>query len=167
MRFAGALIAALALASCARSDATDAPIAEQWRRLTMTARPVDFGVEQVGRLRYRGGLELITHEAGFGGISDLEVLEDGRVVAINDNGEWLEWRLVLDEAGALVDVDDMRMAFMRDEDGEPFRDKESGDAEDVAQLPDGRFAVSFEQTQSIRLYDLNRDGPFGACAAAR
>ena len=25
-------------------------------------------------------------------------------------------------------------------------------------MPDGRFAVSFEQTQTIRIYDLNRDG---------
>jgi hypothetical protein len=164
IRFVFAIVAGLALTACARTAATDEPIAEQWRRLTMTAETVDFGAEQVGRLRYRGGVELITHEAGFGGISDLEVFEDGRVVAINDNGAWLEWRLVLDDAGTLVDVDDFRMAFMRDETGEPFADKDDGDSEDMAQLPDGRFAISFEQTQSIRLYDLNRDGPFGAAS---
>jgi hypothetical protein len=54
---------------------------------------------------------------------------------------------------------------MRDERGEVFPNKRSGDAEDVAQLLDGRFAVSFEQTQTIRFYDLNRDGPFGAATA--
>jgi len=156
------LSVALALCACAPSGATDAPIAEQWSNINVTATPVEFGVEQIGRLRYRGGLELASDNDGFGGISDLEVLEDGRVVAINDNGTWIEWRLVLDEAGALAGVSDVRMAFIRDERGEPFEDKDSGDAEDLAQLPDGRFAISFEQTQSIRLYDLNRDGPFGA-----
>jgi hypothetical protein len=54
---------------------------------------------------------------------------------------------------------------MRDEDGEPFPNKAAGDSEDLAQLTDGRFAVSFEQTQSIRIYDLNRDGPFGPAIA--
>jgi len=51
---------------------------------------------------------------------------------------------------------------MRDEQGRPFPNKEAADSEDITQLPDGRIAVSFEQTQTIRIYDLNRDGPFGA-----
>jgi len=50
---------------------------------------------------------------------------------------------------------------MRGENGEPFASKDEGDAEGLVQLPDGRFAVSFEQTQTIRIYELNRDGPFG------
>ncbi|MEJ0058638.1 MAG: esterase-like activity of phytase family protein [Terricaulis sp.] len=56
------------------------------------------------------------------------------------------------------------MALMRDEHAEPFPNKAAGDSEGLAQLLDGRFAVSFEQTQTIRIYDLNRDGPFGAAA---
>lgn len=163
MRFVS-LMLALALGACARS-AADAPIEEQWRGLDVAVAPVDFGVEQIGRLRFRGGVELSSGDPVFGGLSGIEVLDDNRVVAISDNGDWFEWRLVLDESGALVGVEGMRTAFMRNENGDPFPNKASGDSEDLAQLADGRFAVSFEQTQSIRLYDLNRDGPFGAAVA--
>lgn len=115
-------------------------------------------------MRFRGGLALSGDSARFGGFSGLEVLEDGRLIAVTDAGDWFEARLVLDEAGALIGVEDGRIAFMRDENGAVFADKAAGDAEALAQLPDGRFAVAFEQTQSIRIYDLNRDGPFGAAA---
>jgi hypothetical protein len=72
---------------------------------------------------------------------------------------------VLDTEGALTGVTDTRTAIMRDEHGQPFTSKESSDSEDMTQMPDGRFAVSFEQSQTIRIYDLNRDGPFGAALA--
>lgn len=155
------LAAALALVACAPSNAT-APLAEQWRAVAITATPVNFGAERVGRLRFRGGLELRGDDAAFGGLSGLEVLDDGRLIAISDNGDWFEGRLVLDASGALAGVENMRTAMMRDETGDVFPNKRAGDSEGLAQLIDGRFAVSFEQTQTIRIYDLNRDGPFGA-----
>jgi hypothetical protein len=152
---------ALALAGCAPSVA-DAPMADQWIAIDLAAEPVDLGVEQIGRLRFRGGLALSAPQEIFGGLSGLEVMDDGRLIAVSDNADWLEAQIVLNEAGALVGVSGARMAFMRDERGAPFASKRAGDAEDVAQLADGRFAVAFEQTQNIRIYDLNRDGPFGA-----
>lgn len=156
-----ALLACLALAACAPS-AAEAPISEQWRALTLETRPAELGAENVGRLRFRGGVVLSSPESeAFGGLSGLEVLEDGRLIAVSDNGLWFEARLTLDAEGALAGLEDARVALMRDENGEPFENKRSGDAEGLTQLPDGRFAVSFEQTQSIRIYDINRDGPFG------
>ncbi len=151
------------LAACSPSSADPPPITDQWRALEIRAEPVSFPEQQIGRLRFRGGLHLAgpTHQA-FGGLSGLEVLDDGRIVAVSDDGEWFEARLVLDREGQLVGLADTRSALMRDETGEPFESKRAGDSEDLTQLPDGRFAVSFEQTQSIRIYDLNRDGPFGA-----
>ncbi|MGH6950686.1 MAG: esterase-like activity of phytase family protein [Vitreimonas sp.] len=153
---------ALALVACTPS-AADQP--EQWRAVEIEATPVELGAATVGRLRFRGGLELSSANPAFGGVSDIEVLEDGRLVAISDNGDWFEAQLTLDESGALIGVTGMRTAFMRDEDGEVFPNKRAGDSEDFTQLPDGRFAVAFEQTQSIRIYDFNRDGPFGAAEA--
>ena len=157
LRFA---LATLALAACTQ---TSTAINEQWTNVAVTATPIELGAAQVGALRFRGGLVLsATPETGFGGWSDLEVLDDGRVIAISDDGKWLSARIVLDASGALTGIADTRIALMRDENGEPFPDKDSADAEDLAQLPDGRFAVSFEQTHQIRIYDFNRDGPFGA-----
>ena len=154
--------ALLALAACSQS-AADAPIAEQWRRLELNVSPVEFGAESVGQLRFRGGLHLQgSPDDHFGGLSGLEVLEDGRLIAITDDGRWLEAQLMLDESGALTGLTEARVALMRDEDGQPFENKAAGDSEGLAQLPDGRFAVSFEQRPRILIYDLNRDGPFGA-----
>lgn len=165
MRWRGgaALILCLVLAACGRSSA-QAPIAEQWRSISIEAEAVELGVDTVGMLRFRGGLSLTSEDAMFSGISGIEVLDDNRLIAITDNGDWIEARLDLDEAGALIGVGDAQMALMRNEQGEPFPQKAAGDSEDIAQMRDGRFAVAFEQTQSIRIYDLNRDGPFGAAA---
>jgi hypothetical protein len=153
--------AAVLLAACSPSSA-DAPIAEQWRSVAVTTSPVDLGVEMLGRLRFRGGLEISSEDAVFGDLSGMEALDAERLVILNDDAEWFEITLSLDGGGALTGVSEVRYALMRDESGDPFADKRTGDSEGLAQLPDGRFAVSFEQTQSIRLFDLNRDGPFGA-----
>jgi hypothetical protein len=162
----GVLIAgALALASACSPSAADAPITEQWRALDLTITPIELGAERVGQLRFRGGLHLQQGATQFGGLSGLEVLEDGRLVAITDDGRWFEAHLTLDESGALVGLTGPRIAMMRDERGEPFANKAEGDSEGLAQLPDGRFAVSFEQNQRVLIYDLNRDGPFGAAVA--
>lgn len=161
MRRLFAACLAFALLGCSQSIG-EAPMADQWVAVSLRAEPVALGVETVGRLRFRGGLALSAPEAMFGGVSGIEVLEDGRLIGVTDNGYWLEARILLDESSALIGVDRARMTFMRDENARPFARKEDGDAEALAQLPDGRFAVAFEQTQSIRIYDLNRDGPFGA-----
>lgn len=157
------LFCAAALLSACSSSVADAP--DQWREVAIEVRPVELGVEQVGRLQFRGGIEIVSSDPVFGGLSGIEVLEDNRLVAINDKGEWFDAQLVLDDSGALIGVAGMRTAAMRDESGHVFQSKKYGDAEDLAQLPDGRFAVSFEQTQTIRIYDLNRDGPFGGAVA--
>ncbi len=166
MRSAALVVSyALALAACAPTAAIG-PEGEQWSALDISATEISFGADGVGSLQYRGGLALAprgdnsNHE--FGGLSGLEILEENRLLAVSDFGDWLEARLVLSEAGDLVGVTDVRIAAMRDEGGAVFASKEAADAEGLAQLPDGRFAVSFEQTQTIRIYDLNRDGPFGA-----
>lgn len=142
--------------------AAQAPIAEQWRAVAVEAVPVEFGAEQAGALRFRGGLELRSTDPAFGGLSGMEVLEDGRLIAVSDNGAWFDAQLVLDDTGALVGLNGMRTALMRDGSGAAFGSKEEGDSEALAQLQDGRFAVAFEQRQAIFLYDMNRDGPFGA-----
>ena len=153
---------AFVLAACAPSAAEAPLVDDQWRSIQIETAPADLGAERAGRLIFRGGLVLTSDDEAFGGFSDLEVMPDGRMLAITDNGMWLSARLRLDDEGKLVGLDEPRLAAMRDEDGDLFPNKESADSEGLAQLPDGRFAVSFEQSQTIRIYDFNRDGPFGA-----
>jgi hypothetical protein len=161
MKVCVALMSLALVYACAPS-AADAPIPEQWRAVLVQATPVSFGDATLGHLRFRGGVELRSSDPVFGGLSGLEVLDSNRFISQSDDGEWFEGDLVLDASGALTGVVNMRTAMMRDEQGRPFPNKQAADSEDITQLPDGRIAVSFEQTQTIRIYDLNRDGPFGA-----
>ena len=156
-----AFVLALMLPGCTL-PVTDMPIADRWLPVSITAKHIDPGIRRMGRLHFRGGLVLIADTKLFGGISGLEVLEDHRLVAVTDNAAWLEARIVLDNSGALIDITEARMTSMRDETAALFTSKKSGDAEALTQLPDGRFAVAFEQTQSIRIYDLDCAGPFSA-----
>jgi len=161
MKLHFALIGLGLLCACAPS-AADAPIPEQWRAVDVQTASVNFGDATLDHLRFRGGVELHSSDPVFGGLSDVEVLDGNRFISQSDDGEWFEGDLVLDANGSLTGVANMRTAMMRDEQGRPFPNKEAADSEDITQLPDGRIAVSFEQTQTIRIYDLNRDGPFGA-----
>ncbi|MBX9746788.1 MAG: esterase-like activity of phytase family protein [Hyphomonadaceae bacterium] len=153
----------LVLSACARqSSAQDAEIEEQWRALNVTVEPVALGVERTERLRFRGGLAISPADDWFGGVSGIEVLDGERMLMISDRADWFDGRLLLDESGALVGVDDVRIAAMRNERGEVLDIRDDSDSEGLTQLPDGRFAVSFEQRPRVLIYDVNRDGPFGA-----
>ena len=158
-RIFAAIALALTLGACDPARSTDDD--DQWQSVDVEVVPVAAPVETVGRLAYRGGLELRSTNPMFVGLSGLEVLEDGRVVAISDEADWIEGRLALDDRGYLTGFTDARAAFMRDEHGRVLTTKAEADSEGLAQMPDGRFAVSFERTHLIRIYDLNRDGPFG------
>jgi hypothetical protein len=143
------------------------PNSDAWAPVRVAARPValapmDASLTSVGPLVFRGGLELQSDDPRFGGLSGLSVSEDGRLVAVSDRAQWLVARLVLDAEGDLRGLVDARMAEIRDNKGEKFRKREDGDSEDVTRLADGRFAVSFEQTHSIRIYDLDVKGPTAA-----
>jgi hypothetical protein len=153
----------LTMALCACSQAGgEAP--DQWRNVEVEAIPVAYAGGPIGRLIYRGGLDLRSRDMTFRGLSGLEVLDGGRLIAIGDESDWVEADIVLDEVGALIGFQNVRSAWLRDETGRAFTSKGEGDSEGLAQLPDGRFAVSFERTNLIRIYDLNRDGPFGAAS---
>ncbi len=155
-------LAALSLALCACDEARSTNGDDQWRAVNVEVIPVPSPVETVGRLAYRGGVELRSRNPMFVGISGIEVLEDGRVVAISDEADWIEGHITLDDRGYLTGFTDARAAFMRDEHGRVLTTKAEADSEGLTQMADGRFAVSFERTNLIRIYDLNRDGPFGA-----
>jgi hypothetical protein len=159
IRFIAVLACASLLASCEVPRTVGST--DQWENINVEVISVDAGVTAVGRLAYRGGIELRSRNPMFVGLSGLEVLEGGRVVAISDEADWIEAQLTFDDRDHLTGFTDVRGAFMRDERGRTLSTKAEADSEGLAQLADGRFAVSFERSQVIRIYDLNRDGPFG------
>ncbi|MBI1188858.1 MAG: hypothetical protein GC206_16250, partial [Alphaproteobacteria bacterium] len=144
----------------------DVPTSEQWRAAVITTRPVDLdpshpGQRRLGKLIFRGGVSMTADVPELGGLSGLYVGVDGRFLAVSDRSSVILAQLVSDpETAAPLRFVNAGVAGLRDENGERFYETGLGDAEALARLPDGRFAVSFERSQLIRFYDLDRLGPF-------
>lgn len=123
--------------------------------------PADPERERVDELDFAGGLVLAPDIEGFGGLSGLVVSQDaGRFWAVSDKGRSVTGDLVLDETGRLADIRDIRIRPLIEADGEAVVGKRS-DSEDLARLPDGRWAVSFERWHRIELYPADPEGPAG------
>ena len=156
-------LAALALAACDQARSVP-PDSANWRAIEVTAAPVELDPDhpaptRVGALVFRGGVELRSRDAAFGGLSGLWVGPDGRLVAVSDAGFWLSARLISNaETGAPLELRDVRVATFRDERGAELIEGVDKDAEGLARLADGRFAVSFEHTHLVRFYDLDGAG---------
>lgn len=100
--------------------------------------------EDFGPLQWRGGLTLTSDAAQFGGLSGLVMSPDcGKLIAISDNGDWLEGTLQYD-GERLSGFSNAQMTPMLDSKGTPLPDKRRGDAESVTRLQSGKLAVAFE-----------------------
>ncbi|MGE3303763.1 MAG: esterase-like activity of phytase family protein [Hyphomonadaceae bacterium] len=165
MKPIGAAAAALLLLASACAGAQETPPQPAgWQALTIETKPAPISQTagngaRYGALIFRGGLELKAANGMFGGWSGLEIDKGGRITAVSDDGAFFEAKVVLDAAGDLTGLSDARIALMRGLKGEPLDSKEWQDAEDIARLPDGRYAVSFERHHRIWIYDLDGKGP--------
>lgn len=109
----------------------------------------------VGALEYRGGLVLTSPDDRFGGLSALE-FENGRLLAISDSAYWLTAHPEFDDAGMLTGLSNAFYAPMLGPDGQPLTG-DAADAEGLAPLGNGAFAVSFEREHRIDRYDIAPD----------
>ena len=153
-RAASAVLIALALAGCqakAQGTVAPAPIAIHGEPLPLSQG--DPGRTRVGELVYAGGLRLTaTGTASFGGVSGVDVAEDGvSFIAQEDVGALVRGRIRLDAAGRLAGVDGATFQLLVGEDGRPYGRKIDADAEDVTLTPTG-YAVSYEQEHRVLGY---------------
>ncbi len=111
----------------------------------------------IGDLAFVAGFHLVSPDKRFGGLSGIELLGDGQLLMVSDQGDFV-W-FDLDEDG--VTPVRARIAAMHDAAGEPLRGKMEGDAEDLAYV-DGLALVSFEQDHRVLAFDMA-----GCGAAAR
>ncbi len=149
------LVAVLALAAGVHADA-----------IAVQAKPVllhsfDPSITRVGRLEYRGGLQLSSIDTRFGGLSGLLVSADGRhLTAISDRGYWFEARLVYDRSGVLTRIDEAGVSDLRAPNGKSVARRPAGDAEGLAPAADGKgVVVSFEMQPKLLLYPASGGGP--------
>lgn len=125
--------------------------------LVIEARPVALDTKnpdqrRMGDLVYLGGLILTSTDKRFGGLSGLAIAADGqRMLAVGDHGHWVGARLIHDRTGALIGIGEAEITPLGDERGNPVADRH-GDAEEIASLAGGGYAVSFERHHRIAIY---------------
>jgi len=150
----------LLLASAALSAASAK--AQPGRSVDIVATPVgmhtpaqESAARSVGKLDFVGGMELAGADEVFGGLSGLEISEDGsRLLAITDRGHWLALDLALDEKGVPRDIGAARMAPILDPEGEAFEGA-FRDAEAML-LEDAGVLLSFEGSHRLHRYPAER-----------
>lgn len=127
--------------------------------LTLDADEIDGGPEDarmkdISGLEIAGAWHLTSEESEFGGLSGLDVLNSGSLLAVTDDGKFV-WIGIDPATGAPDGLG--ALAYMRDQDGDIFARKRDGDAEDLV-VRDGLAFVSFEQEHRIQVYDLEGCG---------
>ncbi len=140
------------------------PVQAEGRDLTVRSIPLDRedpGVSGVGALQYLGGLEIESNLAAFGGWSDGWATEDLKsLVLVSDRGQFVEFALKRDpEKGVLIDLESGPLQPLLDMEGHPLAGQFRRDAESLANLGEGAFAVGFERDHRIWLYSDGLEQP--------
>ncbi len=159
MRLLAAVAASLLLAACGRQvgDPPHSPPppggAITVRAEALPLNPKDPKQDRVGDFIYAGGLKLTSKQTSrLHGLSDLDVLADGRLISVGDEGDLLKARVVLDAAGRLAGVGDAKLTALTGLDGKPLQGKDNRDSEGQALMPNGDLLISFERHDRIWLY---------------
>ena len=114
----------------------------------------------VGKLRYAGGLHLVTSDGRFGGFSGLGVSQDGqRLVSVSDRGVSLSMRMIYDADGNLIGGQDFDLGTLADRDGSSLRGKRWTDAEAMSPGVEGEIIIAFERDHRIWRYDAGATAP--------
>lgn len=147
--------ASLAARSCPAGQAYLEP-----RPIDIQAEPVSLMRAEttrtrIGALKLVAGFSLTSSDPRFGGLSGLETIGEGRLLAVTDEGYFV-WIDLDRERLAPVAA---RLAPMRDESGADLTAKTDADAEGLAQT-DHLTYVSFERRHRLLAFDL------AACGAA-
>lgn len=150
---------AIALAGCAPvAHLPDAPVpygtAIAVDAESVPLDPTDPSRTTIGEFRYAGGLILTSKQTSrLHGLSDLKVTPDGRIIALGDQSDFFEGRLVLDAQDRLIGVRDGKLSALKEVTGVDLfaGGQEEYDSEGVAELPAGMI-VTFEQHDRVLLF---------------
>jgi hypothetical protein len=110
-----------------------------------------------GPLRSLGGLDIDNASLGAGGLSGLTIDDDLLITFIDDRTRWAQARLVLRD-GLAAGLLPVASGPLHDGAGQPLPRGWAGDAEAIAQLPDGTWLVAYERWHRIRAH-ARMDGP--------
>ncbi len=145
------LVTACASVSPPPAGAQEQPV--EIKSSALTLKIDEPAATRVGRLIWRGGIEMRASSRNFGGWSDLHVSPDGRTLtSISDEGAWLTATVDYDAKRNLAGLSGARMGQLRGLDGKPIDTKAEADAEALARLPDGSWLVALERRHRLWRY---------------
>ncbi|MBL4758562.1 MAG: esterase-like activity of phytase family protein [Rhizobiales bacterium] len=112
---------------------------------------------QFGALEWRGGIEIRSTDAAFGGISGIRTHNQGNnLLAITDVGQWISADIHY-RNGRLVAIDNVFMAPILGAPGERLSGKYQTDAEGMGFGINGDILIAFERRHRIARYDVASD----------
>lgn len=152
-----AYLKALSDGSCPHGAAPRPAEAIELAAIPVAIQPGNPALRKVGVVSYVAGYELDSTDPRFGGLSGVEVLDDGNLLAISDKGYFV-W-IDLDREGLKPVA--ARLSTMRDVGGQPMAGIAGDSAEGLA-VNGGMALVSFEGDHRVLAFDVGRCG-----AAAR
>ena len=150
-------LSALSEASCPAGRAREAPEKIGFSAKAVSLQNLNPSRRQVGELTFVAGFHLTSPDKRFGGLSGIDLLDNGNLLAVSDQGDFVWIDLAEDGMRPVA----ARIAAMRDVSGNPLRGKADGDSEGLA-VNGGTALVSYERNHRVLAYDLGRCG-----AAAR
>jgi hypothetical protein len=150
-----AYLGSLRRASCPTAVRRQSP-----EKIPVKAAPVPLQTlyplrKTLDKLNFIAGFHLTSPSERFGGLSGLDVLDDGNLLAVSDQGDFVWIDLAEDGATPIA----ARIAGMRDQNGEFLSAKAEGDAEGLA-FNGGVALVSYERNHRVLAFNL------AACSAA-
>lgn len=149
----GALLVPALLAAALGLAARAEPLAVTSSKISIF--PPEKPPTPVGKLEYRGGIELRADDRRFGGLSGLRVSADGaRLTVISDGGHWITATLAYDAGGHLAAASAAEIGPLTAENRRPLAGSRAGDAESLERTGNG-WLVGFEHAHRLVFY---RDG---------
>jgi hypothetical protein len=148
-------LADLSAVSCPKGTKQEAP-----ETISLKADPVPLqglnpSRKTVGQLTFVAGFHLTSTDDRFGGLSGVDILDDGNLLTVSDLGRFVWLDLGRDGVTPVA----ARLAPLRDAKGDVLKDKVNADSEGLA-IHGGMALVSFERNHRVLAYDI------GDCGAA-
>jgi len=162
-----AFTACLALAALCLQPASAADTIPASQPVTVLSARVGLNRDnpsktRFGRLEWLGTLQLTSDNRAFGGLSSLAINAKGdRILAVTDEGRWLQARIVYAD-GRPERITDARMGDITGRGGKPLKGKNEHDAEGLAFDTPGALTgtayISFERKHRIAVHRVTEKG---------
>jgi len=150
-------IKALSDASCPAGTAVRMADTISITAVPTALQPADPAKRKIGSLTYVAGYQLSSTDTRFGGLSGIEVLDNGDLLAVSDAGYFV-WMDLADDGLTPMTA---RLSTMRDTSGQALTGVAGDSAEGLA-INGGMALVSFEGNHRVLAFDVGKCG-----AAAR